>query len=219
MIIKSQTQFCFPVTQLQKKNQYFQQTSALSSSPPQESMALLGLLRGGSKGRAASPLLCAGGSSWATVGPLWARGRNPDQVSGDQNQFQPAGIYLGSWQEPPPAQVLGRWLPWSHCGKNSSLCTPYRPQCPGLCKASTNFSMWFARVQTARLDLTDVQFHVMMYFMHSISVGPECWEVPSDSRASHFALLQAQILSSFIPTIKPYHQESWGGRNGSRIWV
>lgn len=218
MIIKSQTEFCFPVTQLQKKSIFstnkcpiFISSTGKHGTPRAAARRIQG------KG-CLSPLVCRGlllGNCGATLG------------KGQESRS-------GEWW--PKSVSARRYLPGELAGTPSCTSTwamaaleplwqkqqplhPLRPQCPGLCKASTNFSMWFARVQTARLDLTDVQFHVMMYFMHSISVGPECWEVPSDSRASHFALLQAQILSWFIPTIKPYHQESWGGRNGSRIWV
>lgn len=46
-----------------------------------------------------------------------------------------------------------------------------------------------------------MQWCILLIIPHS--VGWEHWEVPSQSWANHFTLIQAQILSSFIPT-NPY---------------
>lgn len=167
MIIKSQTQFCFPVTQLQNK-------SIFSTNKCPIFISSTG--KHGTPWTAARRIQGEGCLSHlverATVGLLWARGRNPDQAGRDQNQLQSTGINLGSWQEPPLAEALGWWLPWSHYSKSASLSTSYHPQCLGSCKASTNFSTRFARVQTVRCGFTDVWFYVMMNFKHSISL---CW--------------------------------------------
>jgi len=113
MIIKSQTRFCFPVTQLQNKSVFSTNKYPIfivcmgKHGTPRTAVRRM-------QGEGCLSLFMEGGLLLGNCGQLWARGRSPAHVGRDQNQPQPAGIYLGTWRESPPAEAPGRWLLWSH---------------------------------------------------------------------------------------------------------
>lgn len=168
MIIKSQAQFCFPVTQLQNKSIFSRNKCPIfiaclgKHGTPRTAARRI-------RGEGCLSLFVSRDLPLGNCGQLWARGRSPVQVGRDQNRPQPTGLYLGTRQEPALAEAPGQWLPWQ---KYQPPHPPHHRQCPGLCKASTNFSTRFARVQTVRFDFTGVLFHVVMDFPHYISL---CW--------------------------------------------
>lgn len=196
MIIKSQAQFCFPITQLQNKSIFSTYKFPIFIA---------------SAGNHGTPQTAVRGSvAGAPPGQLWARGRSPYQVRRDQNQPQPTGIYLGTCREPPLAEAPGNGSRGVTTAKVPASTTPYCHQCPRSCKASANFSTRFVRVQTARLTLLVCCFTQWWIFhIVSCSVGLEYWELPCPSRTNHFTLTQAQILSPSIPTKLYWPSREW----------
>lgn len=155
-IIKSQTRFCFPVTQLQNKSIFSTNTCPIFiSSTGKQGTPPTAVRRIPGEG-CLSPLFYRGlllGNCGATLGKghesrsgrQWPKSvpahRNlPGDLAGTPSC---RSIWVMAPMEPPQQ-------------KYQPLYPRYHPQCPGLCKASTNFSTWSARVQTVRFDFTDM---------------------------------------------------------------
>lgn len=87
---------------------------------------------------------------------------------------------------------------------------PSQHQCPGLCKASTNFNTRFAQVQKVRFDFIGVLFYVVTDFPCYISLllGQNAGKFPLRAGEAILQPYRPKFCLHLYPQNPTDHQES-----------